>query len=572
MGKKLRSSILAKLLLGTILVLLIPFIIANIYTYRMNYSEALAKTVEENRGLIGVGLDSLEEYFGRLNEIPLGVYESAAIYGTLQKSEEFTQQEQHSLRRMLETMVGQDTSIRRAEFICRNGSTIRQEEIGEDNKKDWRNAQYRDSQERIRAGYDDQGEVSVLKYGLELLDVPSTKILVQANFCCVPTKLESIIKKVGADDKENIVVGIFMNASRSPLYANKLMEQIKYQQFQKGYSVGTLNGVQGFFFVGTSNHSGEELRIVKFVPQSMITAPINNLIQKVILVQVGIFIFVIIFIIYIYKNMLQPIKNIARNIDRVQEGQYEYHASCESDDEIGELDRKYEEMVATINTLINKDLKNALEISKGRLRALQAQINPHFLNNMLQTISTQALKAGDWQASDSISKLARIFQYNMDTSMEFVPLSMELRQTQTYLALQQSRFRERLEYSIDCEAGLKSITIPKMIIQPLVENSLKHGMNQLERTTIIIVKIYQHEGVNIEVVDNGKGVSKEKIQSLKEDFKNYEITPEAGHGIGLMNVLQRLEIYSNDFAWDIQSILDVETKVSIRFSVPKEVL
>lgn len=571
-NKRLKNSILTKLLSGTVLVILIPFVMANIYAYRMNYSEALHKTVEENRGLLGVGLDSLEEYFERLNEIPLNVYENATFYRTLQKKEPFTAQEQYNLRQMLETMVGQDTSIRRAEIICKNGEVITQEEIGGDNEKTWRNAWYNNSEANIQSGYGENGEISVLKYSTILKDMPSSETLVQMNFYCVLDHLESIAQKVGADKEAGIIVAISMNASDMPIYRNAIIETMEHQQYGRGYSVGMLNEVPGFFFIGSSNYSGEELRIMKFVPQSIIIAPINEMIEKTVLLQGILLIFVMIFVIYIYKNMIRPIKNIVHNIDKVREGKYEYKASYAVVDEIGELDHKYEEMVETINILINKELKNALEISKGRLKMLQAQINPHFLNNMLQTISTQALKVGDRGASDSIAKLARIFQYNMDTSTEYVPLKNELKQIAMYLELQQSRFRERLEFTITCEEQLREIIVPKMIIQPLVENSLNHGVAKIEGIAKINIRIYQQEEIIIEIVDNGQGVSEEKIQCLKDDFRNYEITPEAGHGIGLVNVLQRLEIYSSRFTWDIESERNTETKITLRFLVPEEVV
>jgi len=570
MTRKWKNSILTKLLLGMVLVLLIPFIIANAYAYQMNYAASLSKTVGENKGLLGVGLDSLEEYFQRLNQITLSVYENTTLHDLLQNGTVFTGPEQYTLRQMLSIMVSQDTSIRQAELICRNGQTITQETIGADNEKDWRNAEYHSSDVGIQAGYDGNGALSVLKYAVELTDEPSSEILVQINFYCVLDQLESIAKKVGADSDERCIVAIFIDESDRPIYVNEPMEEIEYQKYEEGYSVGQLNGMQGFFFIGYSNYSGQVLKIMKFVPQSTITEPINQMIRKTILAQGMILLFVILFVVFIYKNMIQPIKNIARNIDNVQEGKYEYQATAVTYDEIGELDRKYEEMVTTINVLINKDLKNALEISKTRLKMLQAQINPHFLNNMLQTISTQAMKAGDREASGSISKLARIFQYNMDTSTDYVPLAAELKQIRTYLDLQQSRLRERLEYTIRCEEYLDALIIPKMVIQPLVENSINHGVAKLEGAGRISIEVYRNENVTIEVIDNGCGMSEEKIRCLQEAYRTYEITPEAGHGIGFTNVLQRLDLYSQDFNWEIKSTPYVETRVILQFQIPGE--
>lgn len=565
-----KSSILAKLLLGTVFVLLVPFILVNGYAYQVNYNTLLEKTIEENEGLLGVGLDSVEEYFGRLNKITLSVYENTTLHNVLQSDSSFSGPEQYSLRKIVDTMVAQDTSIRQVELICKNGEVITQEEIGADNAKDWRNAEYRNGMAGIQPGFDSQGQLAVLKYGVELADEPSSDILVQINFYCVLDQLELIARKVGANNKDRSVVAIYMNDSDEPLYTNEPIEALEYLEYQNGYSVGKLGGRQGFFFIGYSSYSGQVLKIMKFVPQSAITGPLDEMIGKMAFSQVIILLFVILFLIFINTNMIRPIKNIAKNIDKVQEGQYEYHATSAATDEIGELERKYEEMVKTINLLINKDLKNALEISKARLKMLQAQINPHFLNNMLQTISTQAMKCGDREASNSLSKLARIFEYNMDTSTDHVPLAVELKQIQTYLELQKSRFRERLEYTIECEERLESIIVPKMVIQPLVENSIQYGVARLEGIGRICIKVYQEKKIIIEVIDNGIGISDDEIRRLQKAFKNYKITPEAGHGIGFINVLQRLDLYSNDFEWEIRSVPNIETRVILRFEIPGE--
>ena len=158
----------------------------------------------------------------------------------------------------------------------------------------------------------------------------------------------------------------------------------------------------------------------------------------------------------------------------------------------------------------------------------------------------------------------------MDTSTDHVPLAVELKQIQTYLDLQKSRFRDRLEYTIECEERLKSVIVPKMVIQPLVENSIQYGVARLEGIGRICIKVYQEKKIIIEVIDNGIGISDDEIRRLQEAFKNYKITPEAGHGIGLINVLQRLDLYSNDFAWEIRSVPNIETRVILRFEIPGE--
>jgi two-component system sensor histidine kinase YesM len=609
MKSKIQKSILAKLFLGTIITMLIPFIVVNIFTYRMTYRESLQNTVSVNEGFLGIGLDLFEEYLDRLKGIPMVIYENPRILNLLQMEEDYDSEELFFLRQEIGGMIQADPSIRMATLESRNGTVITQEEIGSDNEKRWRAARYDIGDGVFQSGYDEEGNPTVLRYTVQLRDVPFPEELVTLTFYSVPDTLSSIASKVGADNEEGIVVIMSILGENSPLYQTTLIEGKEYTAFGNGYVIGSLNGGSGFFFIGHSSLRDMGLEIIKFVPESVITGPIFQLLLRTLALQGIILFFLLLFIYYIYRIMIAPIKNITSNIDKVQEGEYAYKATSQTKDEVGILDHKYEEMVQTINNLVNETLKSALEISKTRLKMLQAQINPHFLNNTLQSISTQALRSDDKEVSDSITMLARMFQYNVDTTTDFVPLSEEIRHIERYLNLQQARFREKLHYEITCQPEVKSRTVPKMILQPLVENSLAHGLTLGDGRGVVKVEIYGEdrlldeelknvkmiddgeelngreelndkvmtmgddalEQIVIKVVDNGRGFTKEKIDSLRREFENYEITPESGHGIGFLNVLQRLNIYATGFTWDVESVPWKETTVTLSFSTNVEV-
>jgi two-component system sensor histidine kinase YesM len=573
MRKRIQKSILAKLFLGTIITMFIPFIVVNVFTYRITYQESLQNTINTNEGFLGIGLDLFEEYLDRLKGIPMVIYENPQILNILQKEEEYTSEELFFLRQEIGGMIQVDSALRMVTLEGRNGTIITQEEIGSDNEKRWREARYGIGEGTFQSGFDETGYPTVLRYRVQLRDVPFPEELVRLTFYSVPDSLSSIANMVGANQDEGIVVMMSLIGEESPLYQTTLIHEREFTAFGNGYVIGSLNGESGFFFIGQSSLRNLSLEIIKFVPESVITGPVFQLILRTLALQGVILFFLLIFIYYIYRIMIAPIKNIASNIDKVQEGEYAYTATSKTKDEVGILDHKYEEMVNTINNLVNETLKSALEVSKTRLKMLQAQINPHFLNNTLQSISTQALRSNDKEVSNSITMLARMFQYNVDTTSDFVPLSDELIHIERYLNLQQARFREKLQYSIVCVDNVKDRTVPKMILQPLVENSLSHGLTLGTGTGQVKVEIYESmnvpEQIVIKVIDNGKGFTEEKIESLKRDFENYKIAPEAGHGIGFLNVLQRLDIYATGFTWDVESIPYKETVITLRFSVSK---
>ena len=568
MRKRIQTSILAKLFLGITLTMLIPFVVVNLFIYRMNYQESLQRTINVNEEFLGIGLDLMDEYLRRIKQIPLVIYENPAILNALQKEEPFTSEEIMHLRREMGAMIRVEPSVRMMTIDSGNGEIITQEEIGSDNEKRWREARYDLGDGMLQSGYDEYGNPTVLRYTMDIIDVPFPEKLARLTFYSVPDTMTSIAGKVGANQDEGIVVRISVIGENSALYQSEHIDSIEHYTFGNGYVTGTLNGQQGFFFIGQSRAAPFDLEIMKFVPESIVTGPVLQLLWRTLALQGIILTCMLLFALYIYKIMVVPIKNIASNIDKVQEGEYAYVAKAKTEDEVGILDHKYAEMVATINNLVNEKLKGALEISKARLKMLQAQINPHFLNNMLQTISTQALRSGDKEVSGSITILARMFQYTTDTSKDLVPLSMEIEHARGYLNLQQARFREKINYEINCQPDVENTIVPKMILQPLLENSLHHGLTSGDEGGLVKLYIYrENKHVVIKVIDNGSGFKQGKIDSLRSDFNSYEITPEAGHGIGFLNVLQRLDLYASEFTWDVESIPWKETVITLKFMV-----
>ena len=567
--KKLgRKSILNRIIYATIIMLFIPLVVVNILTYRLNYRVSLDKEVQVNEEFLSIGLDLMEEYLIRLRSLPMAIYETPHFLNLLQQEEEYTPEELFFLRQELNQMIGHESSVRMITLETRNGMSITQEEIGSDNEKHWRAARYDMSNGSLQSGYDMLGNPTVLRYKITVQDVPFKEDLATLTFYSVTDTLSSIASKVGSNQEQGVFVQIGLSGESTPLYRTRQINSYELNAFAEGYARGQLDGESGFFFIGRCSHRNMHFEIMKFVPEQLILGPINTLLWHMLALQIVILASALIFLYYIYRIIIAPIKNIATNIDKVKEGEYSYKAIHHSDDEVGVLDHKYEEMVETINNLVNETLKSALEISKARLKMLQAQINPHFLNNMLQTISTQALLAGDSETSETITMLARFFQYNLDTSSEFVPISEELRHIERYLNLQKARFREKLRYNLDCEEELLHTMVPKMILQPLVENSLQHGLTSGDEGGLVQVHIYKKEDqIVIVVTDNGSGFSKEKIEKLKQEFYHYEITSEAGHGIGFLNVLQRLSIYTTAFQWDIISKPWEETQIHMEFSM-----
>ena len=202
-------------------------------------------------------------------------------------------------------------------------------------------------------------------------------------------------------------------------------------------------------------------------------------------------------------------------------------------------------------------------LAHAEIRHLQAQINPHFLFNSLNTIASFCRTAPD-RARELILDLSLYMRKNLDSSRGFIPLADELAQVNSYLAIEQARFGERIRVSLDVEPGCEDWPIPSLIIQPLVENAVKHGLRSKEDGgTVGLTIAKKNDALSVTVFDDGSGIPQDLLSSLLE---RRTIESQQG-GIGLRNSHHRLEqIYGPDHGMRIMSAEDEGTFIS--FSIP----
>jgi two-component system sensor histidine kinase YesM len=215
-----------------------------------------------------------------------------------------------------------------------------------------------------------------------------------------------------------------------------------------------------------------------------------------------------------------------------------------------------------------KNLQIAQQLNEARFLALQSQINPHFLFNTLNTIMRTAMFENATKTGTLIESLAELLRYNLDSQNSEVFLREELDIIQQYIAIQQVRFRQRVGYELICPEALANLTIPRFSLQPLVENAIIHGIEPKEAGGKVRLKVFTRgDWVMIKVIDNGIGIARDQVKIL------LSTTPPGakkhGHttGIGLVNVRERLLLFSKDpQCFKIQSREGWGTVISIRLS------
>lgn len=264
-------------------------------------------------------------------------------------------------------------------------------------------------------------------------------------------------------------------------------------------------------------------------------------------------------------TLLKPLETLASQMEKAGSGDFRATINVDGSAEIKHLETKFNSMLSKIDELIEKNYVSELNEKTAKLKALEAQINPHFLYNTLQMISTQAIISNQKDISNMVLALSSMLRYSI-TDNDIVPLDSEIKHVKAYLTLQKARFDERLSYSLNIENNIEDLLLPKISIMSLVENSIKHGMETTLDRIQVDVNVKLRQGYLVIIVkDSGIGMSEEKLEYIKK-----QISLEGGQSesIGLSNLADRLRIlYDNSATLEIESSEYTGTSVQMRIPV-----
>lgn len=214
------------------------------------------------------------------------------------------------------------------------------------------------------------------------------------------------------------------------------------------------------------------------VPLSSLTGELNSIKSAVLVMVLASLVLSIPLLMFFSSFLTAPIKTLLLSMRRFQNGQFEEKVDIKYWDEIGQLSRGYNNMVSNIKTLVDDAYLLKLKEQEAELKALQSQINPHFLYNMLDTIFWEAEAAGQDKISEMVINLSRLFRLSLNQGKSFTSVAKEKELIELYLTLQKMRFQESLEYVIDIPEELYSYVILKLSLQPFIENALIHGIER----------------------------------------------------------------------------------------------
>lgn len=282
------------------------------------------------------------------------------------------------------------------------------------------------------------------------------------------------------------------------------------------------------------------------------------------LVMIGAIVGSAVFVVIFTGNLIEPVKVLAKSAEEVAHGNFEIETlEINSNDEIGVVTGAFNEMVVSIRHYIEQ-IKESMETERklkeneliieatlkdAQLKYLQTQINPHFLFNTLNAGAQLAMMEDAERTYDYIQNTAEFFRYNVREGNTVVKLKDEITLIDHYIYILNVRFSGEIKYEKQIEADIDSVEMPSMILQPIVENSINHGIKEMEGKGKILLRVFNDgDDVVISVKDNGTGMNQEMIDKvLKGELSDEEKPAPAGaHGIGMDNVIKRLRLYTNN--------------------------
>ena len=274
---------------------------------------------------------------------------------------------------------------------------------------------------------------------------------------------------------------------------------------------------------------------------------------------------------YISTKITTPIEQLERSVNEIEEGKLETEVSIGGSYEIRHLGASIQNMARQIRRLMEDIVAEHESKRKNEFDVLQSQINPHFLYNTLDIIVWMIENEKQSEAVRVVTALARFFRISLSKGKSIIPVKDELEHVRSYLMIQHMRFKNRFTYSIEADDSVLDHASLKLILQPLVENAIYHGMEFMDGDGEIRVRVLEKDGDLIMTVsDNGLGMTKEQVERMLSDTGH--VPSKRGSGIGVRNVNERIKLYfGKEYGLSIESELDVGTTVTIRLrAVPYE--
>jgi two-component system, sensor histidine kinase YesM len=588
--KLFHNSLQNKLVLFLLFAIIIPILTSIIVTYNYTKSSVKQSYIEDNTTLLYQGSTNILNYLNRINQTSLLIYQDSrnerSLYKIIEKNEISFADEQDmyvSMQYMMNALAEVKQIhiyMNKSEASYRFAYNLRRHNTGQsyapafpENEDIFMESTHMSHIYGINKFPFEIAE-DVITIHRKILNQPTDEVLGSLSIDIKMNMLNEISEMLYASGEEQLYL---LNYDGSTIYASDPLESsethswidaILHATDQSGHLEYQDEAFNGIHLYRTISTSFAQWTLVKRVPYEHLY---KNARQLTLINSLIVFSFLIVAVVatlYISFHFTSPIKQLIRYINKIEAGKLDAELDTQRTDEIGILSRRFHQMMQRLDQLINKEYRLELANKTNQLKALQAQVNPHFMNNALQSIGTLALQNNEKKIYSLISSLGKMMRYQMNTNEVLVPISAEIDYVKAYLDLQSQRFEEKLNFHIDVDEEAKRIEVPRMILQPIVENCFKHGFmkqNNVGDIHITAELAHPHELV-VQVEDNGAGMEEKELAALQTRL-NLTHSGVEGNSIGLSNVLSRLRLY-----FDRNAFITLENKhpqgLKVTLSIP----
>ncbi|MHA6480574.1 sensor histidine kinase [Paenibacillus sp. strain BS8-2] len=310
--------------------------------------------------------------------------------------------------------------------------------------------------------------------------------------------------------------------------------------------------------------------LVSLTPYKQAVFKLNSIFNRVAVLQLISFVVFVLLFLYLLGNFTRPLVRLGKMAETVQRGNLEVRSNIRGNDEIGYLGLSFDHMLDRVKGMIAEITMTQSRKRKAELAMLQAQINPHFLFNVLNSIRMKVMRGGDLDSAEMMGSLSKLLRMTIIQSKDTIPLHEELSIVGDYVKLMNMRQREKAELRLDPAPDTLMCRVPRFFLQPLIENALIHGLSQRAGVISITARTNdQHMVINVQ--DSGQGMDTDKLETLRNKLQAGSISDEIGDetsgrlsGIGLYNVCERMRMtYGESFRIDVNSGVDEGTTITM---------
>ncbi len=290
-------------------------------------------------------------------------------------------------------------------------------------------------------------------------------------------------------------------------------------------------------------------------------------IEIIIIIALVVMIFAIIILFVLSNKLTKPVRSLVDAMSIFEKNAVDFkYTPVRGASEFNKLSSSFEHMVIQIQELMDKVKKEEVALRKTELKALQAQINPHFLYNTLDSIQWMCEEEKTEDAITMVGALAQLFRISISKGYELIPIEKEIQHAKNYLVIQSYRYKDQFTYFFDIDEEVLPYLCNKITIQPIIENALYHGISRMVDEGEILISVHKvNDDIIIKIKDNGVGMSEEQVESILKKERT------DSKGIGVKNVNDRIKIYfGDDYGIVVESELDVGTIITIKIPAVME--